>query len=342
MESLSDQSAPVRPADSDSGEDCRWRKELSDAIRDPKTLCQHLGLPSDLASDAAARDFSLIAPLPFVRRMRQGDPKDPLLRQVLPALAETESTTLPHDAVGDLQANPAPGLIHKYEGRVLLIAAGDCAINCRYCFRRHFPYNDSPRSEAAWEEAIAAIEADQSIREVILSGGDPLINNDRRLARSISRLERLEHLTTLRIHTRLPIVIPSRVTEHLVRTLKATHLKPVIVLHSNHANEIDQQVAGAVERLSQAGGLLLNQSVLLRHVNDSAEALIALSRRLVEVGVSPYYLHQLDRVAGVEHFGVPIEKGRQLIEQLRNSLPGYAVPRYVQEQPGFPSKTVLA
>lgn len=342
MKSLSDQSAPVRPAPPDSGEDCRWRQELSDAIRDPHGLCDRLGLPIDIANRAAAEGFALIAPLPFVRRMRHGDPDDPLLRQVLPIKQETEPTDLPTDAVGDLPASRKPGLIHKYNGRALLIAAGDCAVNCRYCFRRHFPYDSVPRSEAAWQPALEAIASDESIREVILSGGDPLINNDRRLERLIESLERIEHLQTLRLHTRLPVVIPSRVTERLAKALEGSRLKSIFVLHINHAKEIDEAVAAAAARLRNAGCLLLNQSVLLRHVNDTASALSSLSDRLIQTGIMPYYLHQLDRIAGVAHFGVPVEEGKRLIRELRQSMPGYAVPRYVQEQPGHPSKTVLA
>jgi len=341
MPSLSDRRAAVRPTeDDDAGLD--WRRVLRDAIRDPAELCRELGLPESLASHAAHRGFQTLAPRGFVARMNPGDPRDPLLAQVLPQFAETAPDGRPTDAVGDLAAGAAPGMIHKYHGRVLLVAAGRCAVNCRYCFRRHYPYDRAPTTDAAWSPAVDAIASDPSVHEVILSGGDPLVLGDARLERLVDRLAAIPHLHTLRIHTRLPIVVPERVTERLCCLLAETRLTAVVVLHTNHANEIDRTVMHAVSRLRRVGSLLLNQAVLLKGVNDSVAALEGLSRRLVAAGVTPYYLHQLDMVAGVGGFEVPVEEGLRLVGELRKRLPGYAIPRYVREEPGAPSKTVLA
>jgi len=223
----------------------------------------------------------------------------------------------------------------------LLITTGACAIHCRYCFRRHFPYEEAPHSEAAWDRALASITADETIREVILSGGDPLMLVDERLASLTEKVAAIQHVTRLRIHTRLPIMIPSRVTDELLDWLTGSRLTPIVVVHANHAQELTDEVACGFARLLQAGVMLLNQAVLLRGVNDTVDAQAALSERLIEIGVTPYYLHQLDRVAGAAHFEVPIEEGREIIAALRRRLPGYAVPRYVQEVSGEASKIVL-
>jgi EF-P beta-lysylation protein EpmB len=275
--------------------------------------------------------------------MVKGDVADPLLRQVLP-LAD-EQTVYPgysSDPVGDSAATLSPGLLHKYAGRALLITTGACAVHCRYCFRRHFPYSEAPKSPADWQPAIDRIAADKSIDEVILSGGDPLTLVDAHLVELTGRIARISHVRRLRVHTRLPIVIPQRVTTELIDWLVGTRLTPIIVVHANHAQEIDEATAWALARLVDAGIPVLNQSVLLRGVNDNAEALIGLSRRLVDLRVMPYYLHQLDRVAGGAHFDVPIGRGLKLIESMRRALPGYAVPRYVQEVEGETHKRVLA
>jgi EF-P beta-lysylation protein EpmB len=245
------------------------------------------------------------------------------------------------DPVGDAAATRHAGLLQKYDGRVLLIATGTCAVHCRYCFRRHFPYDEAPRLLVDCRPALDGIAADSSLREVILSGGDPLALVDATLAALVEQLEAIPHLRRLRIHTRLPIVIPERVTTDLVTVLQGSRLTPIVVVHANHANEIDRQVAAALAKLADAGVLLLNQAVLLAGVNDSVEAQAALCERLIDIRVLPYYLHQLDRVAGAAHFEVPIANGLRIMEQLRARLPGYAVPRYVQEVPGAPSKTDL-
>jgi EF-P beta-lysylation protein EpmB len=275
--------------------------------------------------------------------MRPGDPRDPLLRQVLP-LADEQARPLGYgfDPVGDGRAMQSPGLLRKYRSRALMVTTGACAVHCRYCFRRHFPYDAGPRSLDEWEPALGKIAADRSIREVILSGGDPLVLVDGHLAELARRLAAIRHVRRLRIHTRLPIVIPERVTGELLEWLRGTRLAPLVVVHANHANELDDAVAGALGRLIDAGVPLLNQSVLLSGVNDRADALVDLCERLVDLRVMPYYLHQLDRVAGAAHFEVPREEGRRLVAELRRRLPGYAVPRYVQEIDGAEYKTILA
>jgi EF-P beta-lysylation protein EpmB len=317
---------------------------MKDAVRDAGELCRLLDLPAEFANEAqaAARQFSLFVPRGFVARMRPGDVNDPLLRQVLPLADET--TVVPGfslDPVDDEASTRQSGLLQKYPGRVLLIATGTCAVHCRYCFRRHFPYEETPRSLADWQPALDEISCDESVSEVILSGGDPLTLVDETLSKLIDALADIPHLQRLRIHTRLPIVIPERVTAELVDVLKDCRLTPIVVVHSNHANELDSHVAAALAKLSNAGIVLLNQAVLLAGVNDSVDAQLALSDRLIDLRVLPYYLHQLDRVAGAAHFEVSISTGRQIIRQLRERLPGYAVPRYVAEIPGELSKSII-
>jgi EF-P beta-lysylation protein EpmB len=321
-----------------------WQQELKAAVREASQLIAALELPTTLIEPAqrAARDFPLFAPWPYIARMRKGDPDDPLLRQVLPIVAENDELPgFSADPVGDGQAKQAAGLLHKYEGRVLLITTGACAVHCRYCFRRHYPYAEAPRSIDDWQPALDRLAADPSIDEVLLSGGDPLTLVDEQLAELARRLAAIPNLRRLRIHTRLPIVIPQRVTGELLAWLRGTRLKPIMVVHANHPQEIDEPTAAALTRLVEAGIPTLNQSVLLRGVNDSAEALIGLSRRLIDLGVMPYYLHQLDRVEGAAHFEVPISRGLELIAQMRRALPGYAAPRYVQEIAGESHKRVL-
>lgn len=317
---------------------------MKDAVRDIRELCRLLDLPDSFidAANTAANQFRLFAPRGFVARMTPGDPADPLLRQVLPIADESfHIAGFTADPVDDAAAMRQPGMLQKYNGRVLLLASGTCAVHCRYCFRRHFPYDPLPRSFDNWRPALDEIAANESIHEVILSGGDPLTIVDDTLADLCDQLARINHLRRLRIHTRLPIVIPERITARLVETLAGLRLKSVVVLHTNHANELDPHVAAALAKLADARIILLNQAVLLAGVNDSADCQAALCERLVEVGVLPYYLHQLDRVAGAAHFDVPLETGRQIIRNLRDRLPGYLVPRYVAEVPGAGSKVVI-
>ncbi|WP_240936148.1 EF-P beta-lysylation protein EpmB [Billgrantia bachuensis] len=321
-----------------------WQTQLSQAIRDPRELCRRLGL-DDAWLPGAERGhalFEIRVPEAFLARMRHGDPNDPLLHQVLPLAAEGESVPgYVTDPLAEAEHTSGPGLIHKYNGRVLLIASPACAVNCRYCFRRHFPYADNSPSRAQWERSLETLHNDPSIHEAILSGGDPLAASDRQLAWLIERLEAIPHLKRLRLHTRLPVVIPDRVDDALLGWLGATRLQKVVVLHINHANEIDKAVIDACARLKAAGATLLNQSVLLRNVNDSVDALAQLSERLFEAGVLPYYLHVLDPVAGAAHFDVPDEEARELVAGLREELPGFLLPRLVREIPGEASKTPL-
>ena len=287
--------------------------------------------------------FRWFVPPSFLSNIRRGDPDDPLLRQVLPVREETYQVEgFSRDPVGDSAATLNPGVLQKYAGRALLITTGVCAVHCRYCFRRYYPYEQTPHSGVAWDQALAGIAADATVHEVILSGGDPLMLVDRRLARLVDKIAAIHHVTRLRVHTRLPIMIPSRVNEELIDWLTGSRLTPVMVIHANHAQELSDEVADSMARLRQAGVMLLNQAVLLRGVNDTVDAQVELSERLVEIGVTPYYLHQLDRVKGAGHFEVPVEHGKRIITELRSRLPGYAVPRYVQEIPGEPSKVVLA
>jgi EF-P beta-lysylation protein EpmB len=321
-----------------------WHQSLAEAVRDPNELLELLELPDSFREPArrTALLFPLMVPRGYVARMELRDPRDPLLLQVLPLGAEEHVVEgFDVDAVGDGAARRAPGLLHKYAGRALLIATGACAIHCRYCFRRHYPYGDEPRRMADWEPAFEVLEADETIHEVILSGGDPLMLTDQRLAEIVSRLEAIPHLTRLRVHSRLPIVLPERVTETLLDILLSNRLTPIMVVHANHPRELEGTCAAALRRLVRSGITVLNQAVLLRGVNDSADVLTDLSERLINLGVVPYYLHQLDRVAGTAHFEVSEEIGRELIATLRERLPGFAVPQYVRELSAELSKTPL-
>ncbi|MBN2476303.1 MAG: EF-P beta-lysylation protein EpmB [Pirellulales bacterium] len=322
-----------------------WQAALADAVRDPVELCRLLGLDAPLAAAAkgAAGRFPLLVPRPYLARIRPGDPEDPLLLQVLPRVAERiEAPGYLTDPLGEAEALVAPGLLAKYRGRSLIVAAGACAVHCRFCFRRHFPYNSSPDSAADWGPALRQIAGDASTREVILSGGDPLAMPDASLARLARRLGDVPHLRRLRVHTRLPVMIPQRVTDELLGWLCGGGLSARVVVHVNHPAEIDPSVAGALGRLVDAGIPVLQQAVLLRGVNDRIEILAELYERLIDIRVAPYYLHQLDPVAGAAHFEVAQSTGVRLIRQLRTRLPGYAVPRYVRETPGGLSKEVLA
>jgi EF-P beta-lysylation protein EpmB len=321
-----------------------WQKVVKEAVREVGELCRLLNLPAEFEHRAAdaAKLFPLFVPRPFLARIRTGDPADPLLWQVLPLDAETTAAAgFTADPVGDAAATVQPGLLHKYRGRVLMVTTGACAVHCRYCFRRHFPYHEAPHAWVDWQPAIEAIEADESVHEVILSGGDPLMLVDELLARLVDRLAEIPHLRRLRVHTRLPIMIPERVTNDLLAWLTGSRLTPIMVVHANHPAEIDGAVAAALGRLADAGVPTLNQAVLLRGVNDDADVLAELCERLVDLRVMPYYLHQLDKVAGAAHFEVPVERGLQIIAELRQRLPGYAVPKYVQEITGETHKVEL-
>ncbi|AER56291.1 Putative radical SAM superfamily protein [Pseudoxanthomonas spadix BD-a59] len=321
-----------------------WQQALRQAVREPAELLQLLGLESvalQVSSQAAAQ-FPLRVPRGFIARMRHGDAHDPLLRQVLPLDAELR--VLPGfglDAVGDAAARSATGVIQKYDGRALLVATGSCAIHCRYCFRRHFPYGEETAARDHWAQAIARIGADDTIDEVILSGGDPLSLSTPKLAELTDALATVPHLKRLRIHSRLPVVLPERVDAALLQWLSALPWPVTVVVHANHANELDARVDAALAALRGAGALLLNQAVLLRGVNDSVQALADLSTRGLAAGVLPYYLHQLDRVQGVAHFEVDDATALALHAQLAARLSGYLVPRLVREIPGDTGKRAL-
>ena len=321
-----------------------WHRDLALAFRAVGPLLDSLGLRPDQVPDLDPQPhpFRLLVPRGFAALMARGDPWDPLLRQVLPL--GVEGTLTPGfllDPVGDRAATRVPGLLQKYQGRTLLMAHGACAVHCRYCFRRHFPYPDMGGYAVRTASALDAIQGDPSLMEVILSGGDPLLLEDGPLADLIQRLAAIPHLRRVRVHSRLPVVLPSRVTEQLCELLVATRLKPVLVIHANHVRELGGPARSALAALCRAGVTLLNQSVLLRGINDSVCALVALSEGLFDSGVLPYYLHQLDPVQGSAHFSVADAEALPLMETLRARLPGYLVPRLVRDIAGEASKTPL-
>lgn len=343
---------PAAPVFAPSPRREAWRAELSAAIRDPETLLRRLDLPVEWlpGARAAAEAFPLLVTESFLGRMRPGDPSDPLLRQILPLDAETHSVPgYTADPLEEEDSQQGRGLLQKYAGRALVVSTGACAVNCRYCFRRHYAYAE----DAGWRAALhalrdaeaAAAQGESStspIRELILSGGDPLTLDDDAIDALLTRAEQSPALERLRIHSRLPVVLPRRITDRLVARLGASRLDVVVVVHANHAQEIDNDVAEAFRRLSGGTEALLNQSVLLRGVNDSTDALVALSEALFRAGCLPYYLHLLDPVAGAAHFHVPDDEARRLMRGVAHRLPGYLVPRLAREEPGAGAKTVLS
>ena len=326
-------------------ESASWQNLLANSITSPAELLRRLHLESTLlpAALAAAETFPLRVPEPYLSRMRPADINDPLLRQVLPIgeeLAEQPGYVL--DPLGEQHTNARPGIIHKYHGRLLLVVSSGCAVNCRYCFRRHFPYDDNNLSTSEWNEALDYIRNDSSISEVIYSGGDPLAANDRRLAWLTREIAAIAHVRRLRVHTRLPVVIPQRITPELIDALCGTRLPVTMVWHCNHAAELDARTAEAAALLRQAGVILLNQAVLLRGVNDSLEAQQALGEALGDAGILPYYLHLLDRVRGASHFMVPDDEARALVGTMLTRMPGYLVPRLVRDVAGEPGKVPVS
>ncbi|MFQ3199656.1 MAG: EF-P beta-lysylation protein EpmB [Zhongshania sp.] len=322
-----------------------WQQQMSGMIRDPEQLLKRLRLNPEEHPDIAAamQQFPLRVPEAFVAKMKIGDWHDPLLMQVLPLAKETqEQVGYVNDPLEEANANPAPGLIHKYHGRVLLIASPSCAVHCRYCFRRNFPYDSNNPSQRDWQKTLDYIADRSDISEVILSGGDPLSAPDEYLQKLISKIAIIPHVTTLRIHTRLPLVLPARITPALIKILSENRLRIVMVIHCNHANEIDSHTDIALSTLHKAGFMLLNQSVLLKDINDNADALVKLSQRLFEVNVMPYYLHLLDKVRGAAHFDVNEVEAQALLNAILARLPGYLVPRLVVEDPSARSKRPLA
>jgi EF-P beta-lysylation protein EpmB len=318
---------------------------MASAITNPLELITELGLDPGLVSPATAagNTFRLRVPRSYVARIHRGDPNDPLLRQVLPIEAElADAADFIGDPLGERAAVRAPGLLQKYHGRALLITTSACAVHCRYCFRREFPYADQTSESSRWSEALAQIASDPSIEEVILSGGDPLSLSDSRLTSLTDAIQRIPHVRRLRVHTRQPVVLPSRVDAGLMQWLTQLRLPVVFVLHVNHPNEIDADVRAACASLRDSGVTLLNQTVLLRGVNDDAGVLAQLSCGLFDAGVLPYYLHVLDRVRGAAHFDVPEERARSIAGQLAAQMPGYLVPRLAREIYGAPAKVTLS
>ena len=321
-----------------------WQEQLADLVTDPAELLAILQLKVDdigLSKDAM-QSFPLRVPRPYLARIKPGDPQDPLLLQVLPVTAEMAAHSgYSHDPLGELGVNQTPGLLHKYAGRVLLIATSSCAIHCRYCFRRHFPYSDNRPGREQWQDSFAYIAANPDIHEVILSGGDPLATSNAYLTWLVEKLLAIPHVRRLRLHTRVPIMIPQRVDAPLVQILGKRKQQIVMVLHANHAQEFDAEVDSACQRLRAGGVHLLNQSVLLAGINDSSAALCALSERMFAAGVLPYYLHMLDKVSGAAHFAVSLPEAQELISKMQATLPGYLVPRLVREEAGMMSKIPL-
>ncbi len=311
------------------------------AVRSAEMLYRLLKLPLPAFSEDIPT-FPTFVPLEFLRRMIPGDPSDPLLRQVLPI--DKEHLPQPgfvSDPVGDLDSLASAGLIHKYQARALVIATGACGVHCRYCFRREFPYSDAGSRRENWKPAIDYVANRPDVQEVILSGGDPLTLTDSNLLELISRMDAIAHVKRIRIHTRMPIVIPQRITESLVQELRNTRATTWVVVHTNHANELDHEVIARLAMLSDSGIPILNQAVLLSGVNDTEDALVELFTKLIDHRIIPYYLHQLDRVRGASHFEVSVDRGLQLMGKIRSRLPGYAVPTYVSERAGEKSKTPL-
>jgi EF-P beta-lysylation protein EpmB len=347
----------------------RWRRALAQGVGSVDELLDLLELPRTVATPGASsgvlfgsqqatheagqeatreagrgatqettQHFPLRVPRGFVSRMRKGDPGDPLLLQVLPQARELDPVPgFSTDPLGERRASPRPGLLQKYRGRALLVVTGACAIHCRYCFRRHFPYDGHVGTER-WIEALGHLAADPSVTEVILSGGDPLVLSDRRLFALVHEIAAIPHVRRLRVHSRLPVVLPERVGGDLLGWLCGTRLIPVMVIHANHPREIDRPVAEALGRLRSAGVTVLNQTVLLAGINDDATVLAELSERLFDAGALPYYLHLLDPVAGAAHFEVPEARALVLARDLAARLPGYLVPRLVRELAGAPAK----
>lgn len=328
----------------------QWQNALSNLIKDPKELFDYLQLDANLLDGAyqAIKSFPLRVPLSYASRMEKGNPHDPLLKQVLPIFAEL----MPHanysnDPLKELSANPLKGLLHKYQGRVLLTLTSACAVHCRYCFRRHFPYNNNNPGRRGWQEIFSYIKNDTSIHEVILSGGDPLTLSDEMLNQFSDELSKIQHVRRLRLHTRLPIVLPERISDDFcdwlieVQTNYENLQNIIIVVHANHPNEIDHEVKNALVKMAKSGVTVLNQTVLLKDINDNALILKSLSEKLFTAKVIPYYLHLLDKVNGAEHFDIALEKARLIYQELQSMLPGYLVPRLVREEAARESKTLI-
>ncbi|MGA1741430.1 MAG: EF-P beta-lysylation protein EpmB [Pseudohongiellaceae bacterium] len=321
-----------------------WQDCLTDLVTDPMELLNMLDLDPDqldLSLDVL-REFPLRLPRTFIQRMQRGNPNDPLLLQVLPQQSELlDSPGFVSDPLAEREFNPMPGILHKYAGRVLLLPTSSCAIHCRYCFRRHFPYAENRPDKKQWLQSLQYIRSDPSLTEVILSGGDPLLISDKHLEWLLEHLAAMPHIKRIRIHTRMPVVIPQRISQKLCDLFTRYPLRFIVVMHINHAQELDDEVKAACDRLKEANVDLLNQSVLLKNINDDPRTLIALSERLFACGIMPYYLHMLDKVKGSSHFDVDLQIAKSLMSRLRAELPGYLVPRLVREEAASANKTPL-
>ena len=319
-----------------------WQEQLANAIRHPDELLKYVGLsPESIGySEKMIQQFAVRIPHVFADRIKKNDPKDPILRQVFPFLdEETINDAYIDDPLAENEVQPVQGLLHKYEGRVLSITTGACAIHCRYCFRRHFPYQEASSTGKHWQNSLELIKDDKTIHEVILSGGDPLSLSDRRLFEMIQAINEINHIKRIRFHTRIPVVLPDRLSEGLLKRLSVFNKTIVFVLHINHANEIDDAVAHNIDLLRRFNITLLNQSVLLKGVNDNIDVLINLSEKLIDNQVVPYYLHLLDPVSGASHYDVDIKQAKLLINKMHSSLSGYMIPRLVKEEIGAKGKT---
>jgi len=320
-----------------------WQKELANVVTNPKHLLELLEIDPEIYQQHfdARKLFPVRVPRTFIAKMKKGDIKDPLLKQVMPL--SDEFINVDGFSADPLQEHNtvATGLLHKYKHRVLLIVKAGCAINCRYCFRRHFPYQDNSPNKARWQQALDYIQQHNEINEVIFSGGDPLMANDIHLLWLINQLEEISHIKRLRIHTRLPVVIPQRITRSLVTMLKNTRLKSTIVFHINHANEVNEFFNQAIEPLTTAKIPLFNQSVLLKGVNNSVEALVNLNEKIFDIGIQPYYLHLLDQVQGASHFNITELEAVKLYQALMKILPGFLLPKMVREIAGEANKTPI-
>lgn len=320
-----------------------WRKELAKTVTDPAELLSLLNIDAAAyqAGFSARKLFPLRVPRPFIAKMEQGNENDPLFKQVMTNQLEFEQVEgFVSDPLGEHES-VLPGLLHKYKSRVLFILKTGCAVNCRYCFRRHFPYQDNAPNQQGWQQAFVYIQSHPEINEVVLSGGDPLMASDKHLIELISSLEQIPHLTRIRIHTRLPVVIPQRITPELTHALVTSRLKSIIVLHVNHANELDDLLKEHLSLWQSNQITLLNQAVLLKAVNDNVNALVDLSERLFEFGILPYYIHLFDKVSGAAHFYQDDEYVAKLQAGLRAELPGFLVPKWVREEAGEASKTPI-
>ena len=319
----------------------QWRSDLNDAFRDCRTLIDHLGLDPD-SLHTLNLNYPFLVPRAYAAKIKPEESEDPLLKQVLPTDQELElAKGFSSDPVGDEEAEIVPGLLKKYACRVLILTTSACAVHCRFCFRRVLLKSTQSACQGQVLSALGHLEKLTDVNEVILSGGDPLMLADETLGQILTALNALPHIRSIRIHTRIPTVLPSRIQMPLVELIASSKKQIVLVSHVNHPQELGADTAWALDALRHAGAVLLNQSVLLRGVNDHASTLIQLSRALIRSGVVPYYLHQLDRVQGTHHFEVPVDQGVKIVQEMRAKCAGYLVPRYVREVPGEASKSPL-